>query len=480
MGRPKKAGREAGKSFVERFDGDRFETILNSISDGVFAVDLEFRLTCFNLAAEKTIGVKREDALGRRCSDVLNSSVCKDGCAMRYTIKTGKSIVNLPTHVRDVEGRSVPVTISTSLVRNRQGKIIGGVETFRNLNVVKGLLEEVGDSLEIRKIVTMDARVKKLLEMVPMIAESESTVLISGESGTGKGLLARAIHAASSRRDKPMVTINCGALPETLLESELFGYKAGAFTDAKRDKPGRVDVAEGSTLFLDEIGDLPLSLQVKILRLLQERRYEPLGGVESVTADVRIVAATNRHLLEMVEKGTFREDLYYRVNVIPLVMPPLREHKSDIPLLADAFLRRLSMVRGKSIDGISRGALGRLMRYDYPGNVRELENILEHAYVLCAGSHIGERDLPEWFEEKQRGTSQAGGGSLKELEASYFREVLARNRWNRTLAARELGIHVTTLYRKVRRLGIELPAEDGRSARSKAARPAPRGDCGEQ
>jgi transcriptional regulator with PAS, ATPase and Fis domain len=316
--------------------------------------------------------------------------------------------------------------------------------------------------------------VKKLLEIVPTIAQSDSTVLIEGESGTGKGLLAAAIHAASGRRDRPMVTINCGALPETLLESELFGYRRGAFTGADRDKPGRVAAASGGTLFLDEIGDVPLAVQVKLLRLLQERTVEPLGGIESVPVDVRVVAATNRNLLQRVDEGRFREDLYYRINVIRLEMPPLRERPADVPLLADAFLRRLSMGRGKVVDGLSRAALRRLMAYRFPGNVRELENVLEHAYVLCGGPQIEESDLPEWLAGSDGGCAPEPPGSLAEVEAQFIRQVLARNRWNRAAAARELGIHKTTLHRKIRRLGIDLPeGRDGRS--SPTPPPAERG-----
>ena len=262
-----------------------------------------------------------------------------------------------------------------------------------------------------------------------------------------------------------MVTISCGALPETLLESELFGYRKGAFTGADRDKPGRVQAAEGGTLFLDEIGDLPVSIQVKLLRLLQEKEYEPLGDVSSCSADVRIVTATNRNLSKMVEEGLFRRDLYYRINVIRLEMPPLRERTADIPPLADVFLRRLSTTRGKAVEGLSRAVLKRLMDYDFPGNVRELENILEHGYVLSTGRRIEEQDLPDWLLEKQEPAADEHSPSLKDLEANFIRDVLARNRWSRTDAARELGIHKTTLHRKIRRLAIDLPAEDGRTAR---------------
>jgi PAS domain S-box-containing protein len=447
----------------ERPCDDRFEAVIHSISDGVFAVDQEWRITCFNAAAERTLGITRQEALGRRCSEVFRSNICNEACALRYTMETGNPVVNLPVQIRDAAGHQVPVTVSTALLRNREGKVVGGVETFRDLNLVRALISDLEKLAGGGSIITADARVRKLLDIVPTIAQSETTVLIEGESGTGKGLLAHAIHNASARSDGPMVTVNCAALPETLLESELFGYRRGAFTGADRDKPGRVRAAEGGTLFLDEIGDLPATVQVKLLRLLQEKKYEPLGGVSSLDTDVRIVTATNRNLSKMVEEGSFRQDLYYRINVIRLEMPPLRERKADIPLLAESFLRRLSATRGKVVEGVSRAVLRRLMDHDYPGNVRELENILEHGYVLCDGRRIEEGDLPEWLLEN--GNGGASVTSFEDLEAGFIRDALERNRWSRTDAARELGIHKTTLHRKIRRLGIELPPEDGRTAR---------------
>ena len=438
--------------------------MVNSISDGVFAVDGEWRLTCFNSAAERTTGVRREDALGRRCSDVFRSNICDDACALRYTMETGQPIVNLPIHIRNEAGHSVPVTISTALLKDEDGRVIGGVETFRDLNMVKNLLRDVEATEGGEEIVTTDPHLRQILEIVPTIAASDSTILIEGESGTGKGLLAKEIHRLSARSEGPLVTINCGAIPEQLLESELFGYRAGAFTGADRDKQGRVAAAEGGTLFLDEIGDLPLSLQVKVLRLIQDRVYEPLGDVQSLTADVRIVAATNRDLAALVEKRGFRRDLYYRVNVIRLVMPPLRERPSDIPLLAETILRRLSIARGRIVDSISREAVRRLMHHDFPGNVRELENILEHAHVLSTGREIEVEDLPDWLQIEVDSERSKRPATLDEVEARFIRDVLARNSWNRTAAARELGIHKTTLHRKIRRLGIELPPLDGRSS----------------
>jgi PAS domain S-box-containing protein len=447
---------------------DRFEAILNSISDGVFAVDSQWRITCFNRAAERTIGMSRDDALGRLCSEVFRSNICREACALRYTMETGRPVVNLPISIRNAAERRVPVTVSTAILRDRRGKVIGGVETFRDLDLVKSLLREVESAAGGSQIITADARLKKMLGHLPTIAQSDSTVLIEGETGTGKGLLAKAIHAASARCRGPLVTINCGALPENLLESELFGYQKGAFTGADRDKPGRVQAAEGGTLFLDEIGDLPLALQVKLLRLLQERAYEPLGGVDSRRADVRVVAATNRNLAHRSAAGEFRSDLYYRINVIRLEMPPLRERPGDVPLLVDATLRSLSMMRGKFVEGVSRDVLRCLMAYPFPGNIRELENILEHAYVLCTAPRIEVDDLPDWLPRAPSAPAGRSATTLGDLESMFIRSALEEHGWNRAEAARALGIHKTTLHRKIRKLNVTLPrGTDGRTARTK-------------
>ena len=466
MSEKDKVDESPGFSYNGRPCDERFEAIIHSVSDGVFAVDEDWRITCFNDAAERTTGLKREQALGRRCSDVFRSNICQDACALKYTMETGQPIVNLLIHVRNARNERVPVTVSTALLRDKEGRIIGGVETFRDLNMAKQLLLKIEAEQTQHQIITQDPRLLHILEVVPTIAQSVSTVLIEGESGTGKGLLAQAIHAESGRTG-PLITLNCGALPEQLLESELFGYKAGAFTGAIKDKPGRVTAAEGGTLFLDELGDLPQSVQVKLLRLLQERAFEPLGDVRTLTADVRIVAATNRDLAKLVEDGVIRQDLYYRINVIRLEMPPLRERMGDVPLVAEAFLRRLSTTRGKVVDGLSREVRWRLMQYDFPGNVRELENILEHAYVLCTGRQIQVADLPEEFLTKTPDRPRNPRSSLVDAQARFVRDVLESKGWNRTEAARELGIHKTTLHRMIRRLGIQLPSIDGRSSKKR-------------
>ncbi|MBW1669361.1 MAG: sigma 54-interacting transcriptional regulator, partial [Deltaproteobacteria bacterium] len=275
---------------------------------------------------------------------------------------------------------------------------------------------------------------------------------------------ARAIHNLSKRSEKPFIPINCGGFPETLIESELFGYEAGAFTGATKSKPGRFALAEGGTLFLDEIGDLPLSLQAKLLRVLQEKTYEPLGGVRSLKANVRILAATNRDLEAMVAERTFREDLFYRINVIKLEIPPLKERMEDVPLLIDHFIQQFSALHDKEITGISPQALNVLMTYDYPGNVRELSNIIEHGCVLSQGSLIQLKDLPSWLHPVTENLKIPS--TLQEAERQFIVAVLKKNKWNRLAAARELGIHKTTLFRKIKRLGIKLPSQNGRSSKT--------------
>ena len=443
------------------------ETILDSIADGVFTVDKDWRITSFNSAAEAITGVPRADAIGKSCCDVFRASICETGCALRRTMETGKPIVNKTLYIVDARGNRVPISISTALLKDNKGRVIGGVETFRDLSLVEELRKELMGRYSFSDIISKSHQMLKLFDILPQIAVSDSTVLIEGESGTGKELFARAIHNLSPRKKRPFVAVSCGALPDTLLESEIFGYKAGAFTDAKRDKPGRFALAEGGTLFLDEIGEISPAMQVRLLRVLQERTYEPLGGTASVKANVRIVAASNRDLARLVADGKFRSDLYYRINVVRLPLPPLRERKEDIPLLAEHFIAKFNKLRNKDVSGLSPEAMLILMNHGYPGNVRELENIIEHAFVLCAGGVVEPKHLPETLRSS---LSPAAGpvearATLKEMEKQLILDALKRNQWNRLAAARQLGIHKTTLFRKIESLGIELPPTDGRSAK---------------
>jgi PAS domain S-box-containing protein len=441
------------------------EAILDSVADGVFTVDHEWRIAYFNSSAERITGIRRQQAIGRRCCDIFNASICETGCALRHTLETGEPVVNHAAFIIDSKGRKVPIRISTALLRDDEGHFVGGVETFRDLSQVEELRKELESRFSLGDIIGRSRPMRELFGILPAISESESTVVIQGASGTGKELFARAVHELSPRRDKRFVAINCGALPDTLLESELFGHKAGAFTDARADKVGRFAHAEGGTIFLDEINDISPAMQMRLLRVLQERQYEPLGAVEPVSADVRIVVATQRDLAELVEQGAFREDLYYRINVIRLQLPRLVERREDIPLLVEHFVDRFNRIQDKDIVGVSDDVMALLMNHDFPGNARELENIIEHAFVLCRGSVIETRHLPPELVgvNGEDGLAIRSGLTLRSLEALHITDSLRRHGGNRSAAANELGIHPSTLYRKMRDLGIEAPEKDGRS-----------------
>ncbi len=442
-----------------RLEPDEIAIILDSVADGVFTVDGEFRITSFNRAAEEITGVPREEAVGRPCCEVFRASICEAQCALKETMQTGRPVVNRSVYIVRPDGERVPISVSTALLKDRQGIVLGGVETFRDLRLVEELRAEIAGRYTFADILSKNREMRRLFEILPTVAESDSTVLIEGESGTGKELFARAVHNLSSRKDKPLVIVNCGALPDTLLESELFGYKAGAFTDARKDKPGRFALAHGGTIFLDEIGDVSPALQVRLLRVLEDRTFEPLGGTESVTADVRVVTASNRRLADLVKAGTFRQDLYYRINVVKLTLPPLRQRREDIPLLVDHFIARFNRLREKEIAGVSPEVLQILLAYDYPGNVRELENVIEHAFVLCPRGLIQPAHLPEPLRPSSSESVAVGVKTFQELEARFIQDVLRRHAWNRLAAAKELGIHKTTLWRKIKQLGLEIPAE---------------------
>lgn len=433
----------------------KYDPILDSIADGVFTVDKEWHITSFNRAAEQITGTLRDEAIGRKCWEVFHADVCERDCLLKRTLKTNRPCINKTVQIVNKRGNNVQISISTAILKNANGGIIGGVETFRDVSEIEELRKEVLGKFTYSDIITRDHRMLDMFNTLPVIARSDSPVLILGESGTGKELLAKAIHNQSDRKKEPFVAVNCGALPENLLESELFGYKKGAFTDAKTDKPGRFDRAKKGTIFLDEIGDLPKSVQVKLLRVLQEKVFEPLGATEVVKLEARIIAATNRNLEQMVASGEFRQDLYYRINVVPITLPPLRDRQNDISLLIDHFITHFNRVYGKSIERVSSEALGILLDHRYPGNIRELENILQHAFVLCQSRVIEKKHLPAFlFRLSIEGSA---GGPLKPVEKfdkNRIEEILLHNKYNRVKTAKELGIHVATLWRKMKKYGI--------------------------
>ena len=445
--------------------------ILESISDGVFTVDRDFRITYLNRSAEDIIQVRREDAMGRMCCEVFRSNLCEGACALRQTLEQGRPIIDLSCFIVNNAGQRVPVSISTAVLRDASGTVIGGAETFRNLSDIEQLREEISATRKIGDFGSHSPSMRTIFSQLTAIAETCSTVLIRGETGSGKELLARTIHANGPRRDGPFVAINCGAFPETLLESELFGYKKGAFTGADRDKPGRFALAEGGTLLLDEIGEISPAMQVRLLRVLQERSYEPLGAVKSVRSNARIIAATHRRLEDLVASGAFRQDLFYRINVVQLALPPLRERREDIPFLIEQFIRRFNLVMKRQVAGVSRSALRMLSDCPWPGNIRQLENCIERSMVFCRGNMIEVDDLPDEVRTSGNavGSPALPAASMQEAvslsERQAIQAALAQCGGNRRLAAEKLGLHPTTFYRKLKRLGLRVDLPDGRHKR---------------
>ncbi|MBN1365000.1 MAG: sigma 54-interacting transcriptional regulator [Syntrophaceae bacterium] len=435
---------------------DEQNIILDSIADGVFTVNKDWRITSFNSAAEKVTGVSRREAIGQLCKDVLKADICERNCCLRATMKNGKQIINKKVHIINAEGRKLPISISTALLRDKKGNLLGAVETFRDISIEEDLRKVIFQKYNFADIISKNHKMLQLFDMIPDIADGGSTVLIEGESGTGKELIARAIHNLSPRKKAPFIAVNCSALPDTLLESELFGYKAGAFTDAKKDKPGRFKLAENGTLFLDEIGEITPSMQVKLLRVLQEKTYEPLGGTQSIQHNVRIIAATNKNLEEMVKEGRFREDLFYRINVFKISLPPLRERMEDIPLLIGHFINYFNALQKKNIEGVDEETMSVLMSYHYPGNIRELANIIERAFILCKTGIIEKKHLPDSLFASPAKDSKKEAESLRDVEYIYLTNILKQNNWDCPKAARQLGIHKSTLYRKIKSLGITM------------------------
>jgi PAS domain S-box-containing protein len=446
---------------MPRLDPRIGSIIFDNIPDGIFTVDQAGLITSFNRAAEQITGWGRADVVGRPCARVFRATHCEHSCFLRQSIDRGEKHRDEEVTIRRRDGAEVLVSVSTAKLEDDRGEVVGGVEMFRDLSMLVELRRQIHGTYTSDDIVTKSPGMQGVRELVRLVARSSSTALIEGEPGTGKELVARAIHNLGPRRDKPFVAVNCGALPDSLAESELFGYRKGAFTDATHDKPGRFALADGGTLFLDEIAEVSPAIQVKLLRVLQEREYTPLGAVRPAKVDVRILAATNKDLAAEVGHGRFRQDLFFRLHVIRVSLPPLRARIEDVPLLVDHFIRKFNATQGRRIAGVSERAMAALMRYDYPGNVRELENAIEHAFVVCGGDVVEREDLPPHLLGERLSApawappaGEVRLGPLEEAEAVAIREALERHRGHRARAAAELGISRNTLWRKMRRYAI--------------------------
>jgi len=439
-----------------------YQNILNSVSLGIFTVDREWKITFFNKKAEEITGLKEVDVIGHLCQDVFRGELCPNGCYIKKAIDSGKEYSQGDVTILNKADHKVSINITGSVLTDEKGNIIGGLGSFRDRSVEISLEKKLKASYTLDDMIGRDEKITKIFEMIPSIAESLCNVLILGETGTGKDLLARTIHNLSPRSKGPYIKVNCAALPEHLLESELFGYNQGAFTDAKRNKPGMFQLAQGGTIFLDEIGDLPILLQSKILQVLDDKEFFPLGSTKSVRVDVRVLSSTNQDIRNMIERKLFRKDLYYRLNTMEITIPLLRERKSDIPLLIEKILQDLPHDMGKKVTNVSKRALQLFLTYDYPGNVRELKNILENAVALCEDDIIHNYDLPQVLKEEDPDNSSLPGSialshSLKPLaviERKNILEFLDQCQWDMKETAKLLHIDKSTLWRKMKKYNL--------------------------
>jgi len=427
---------------------------VESVSEGVMTVDLEKRVTYLNPAAEALTGFTAPEAVGQKCFDVLRADMCELICPLDDIRSSGEPQFEERVSIIDKSGNKVPVSIGISPLRDERGKMIGAVETIRDLSELEELRRQANRTYTDEDIVGNHPRMKEILSFLPDIAESESAVLIEGPTGSGKELIARAIHQMSPRKSGPFVAVNCAALPETLLESEIFGYSKGAFTGAAKNKAGRLALANRGSLFLDEISSTSMAFQADLLRVLEEGEFTPLGGTRTLKSDFRVITATNLELKKLVNEGKFREDLYYRLNVAKISLPPLRERREDIPLLVEHFIRKFNTLKARSIRGVTPEVLSFLVGYSFPGNIRQLENIVEYAFITCKGRFIGMEHLSRDFIEEA-----SGGGprcfSPQELEeVSRIRTALEQHGGSRPDAARALGMSRTTLWRKMKSHGL--------------------------
>jgi PAS domain S-box-containing protein len=426
--------------------------IFNSISDGVFTVDRNCVITSFNKSAERITGFKASEAIGKHCFDIFRTEVCHTQCALKDTLKTQDPVEDARVTIITKDGQELPIRVTTTMLKDESKAIVGAVEFFSDISEIEHLRKSLEQKQALDDIVSVNPQMHKLIRLLPDVAKSECSVLIEGPSGSGKELFAQVIHNLSHRRYGPYIKINCAALPANLLESELFGYEKGAFTDAKRDKPGQFSLANGGTLLLDEISEMDTSLQVKLLRVLNNGEYRPLGSSKTLHTDARIIAATNAKMDWLINEGKFRQDLYYRINVVNISIPPLCDRPEDIPLLVNHFIKLLGKKSLKQIKRISPEALAVLRQHPLPGNVRELENAIEHAFVMCHGAEIGIDHLPPHIiEQRIPGRAPA---AMQKNEKEIIIETLKRYNGNRREAAAELGMHRSTLWRKIKMLGI--------------------------
>lgn len=433
------------------------QNILNSLAEGVFVVDKEFKIIFANKAAERILGRKGDDFLGMVCKYFCLSDQCNISCPIAEVLITGKQVLDLEASYQNNQGKTIPVKINASVLTDDDGTPAGGIISFRDYSSHKNIEKLLEADSHYQGIIGRSKGMFEVFQTIREISRSDASVLITGETGVGKELVANAIKETSERSDKPYVKVNCAVLPENLLASELFGHVKGAFTDASKDRIGRFELADEGTIFLDEIGEMPIRMQSQLLRILQEGTFERLGDSTTRKVNVRIIAATNKNLEEEIKKKNFREDLYYRLNVIPIEIPPLRDRESDILLLAEFFIKKYAQKYEKNIKDISPDAIETLLNYEWPGNVRELENAIEYAFIrakredaicLCC--------LPPTIVKntnQECSTKISNSEFEKDEKTEQLLSLLRKNDWNKSKVAKILGINRSTVHRRLNALG---------------------------
>ncbi len=440
------------KSLADARDRYRrnMEAIFRSVKDGIISVDKDMTVLEMNQSAVSICNISRSSAIGKKFSGFGHN--CSAGCiaALQKTLSKNTFIEFDNFECRSEKKPDQTVNISATPMMNKQGDYTGAVMLIRDQTRILRLERSLKSYMEFESIIGNSGEIQDVFSLIKDLANVQTSVLITGESGTGKELVANAIHGIGDRSEKPLIKVNCAALTESLLESELFGHVRGAFTGAVKDKIGRFQRADGGTIFLDEIGEISQKVQLRFLRVLEQMEIEPVGGSQTINVDVRVIAATNQDLKMKVKEGSFRKDLYYRLNVVQIKMPPLRNRREDIPLLVQHFLTQFNKKFNRDIEGVSHAVLDKFMRYTWPGNVRELKNTLEHGFILCRRNIIGTDELPTDFMTREEALhEEETRGKGEPLTAEEIHEVLRRASGNKTHAARLLGVSRRTFYRKI-------------------------------
>jgi PAS domain S-box-containing protein len=424
---------------------DNLEHVLDSLKEGIIAHDVERRIFFFNREAEHITGYAREQVLGRDCHEAFGVPFCGGHCSFCDEPPAEKETVDYTLNITTKSGEPRRIEMRVTRMRDGSGGMTGVLASFKDVTDLISLQLRAGELTSFGNIIGRDSKMQDVFRQIRDVADYDFPVQLSGETGTGKELVANAIHGESRRGGAPFVPINCGALPEGLIESELFGHIKGAFSGAVRDKKGRFELADGGTVFLDEVAELSNNMQTKLLRFLQDGRFERVGGEQTLTVNVRVISATNRNLRREVERNRFREDLFYRLSVIPIHLPPLRERKTDIPLLIDHFLRDAAGRYGREPLKVSPRALSLMLDYRWPGNVRELQNAIQFAFVKCGSKVIEPEDLP--LELRDAADVCGRRGPARKLDPEAVRKALTRTGGNKAKAAKLMGVGRATLYR---------------------------------